>query len=292
MKAPAAVEAAISAATGADFHIASSRSVGGGCINRACVLEGGGRRYFVKTNRAGHADMFEAEAQGLAELETARALRVPHPVASGVAAGEAFLVLEYLELGGGGDAAALGRGLAAQHRKTAAAFGWSRDNTIGSTPQINTPSADWSAFLRERRLGFQLRLAARNGYGGRLQTLGEQLLARLEDFFPGYSPLPSLLHGDLWGGNAAFTVSGEPVVFDPAVYYGDREADLAMTELFGGFGAAFHAAYREAWPLDPGYATRKILYNLYHILNHANLFGGGYAGQAETMMQRLLAEVK
>lgn len=292
MKAPAAVEAAISAATGADFHIASSRSVGGGCINQAHVIEGGGRRYFVKTNRAGFAGMFEAEAQGLAELESARALRVPHPVAVGSTDGEAFLVLEHLQLEGSGDMAEMGRRLALQHRKTAAAFGWSRDNTIGSTPQINAWTGDWPAFLREHRFGHQLRLADQNGLGMRMQRLGDELLARLEGFFPGYRPPASLLHGDLWGGNAAFTVSGEPVVFDPAVYYGDREADLAMTELFGGFGAAFHAAYREAWPLDPGYATRKILYNLYHILNHANLFGGGYAGQAETMMQRLLAEVK
>ncbi len=292
MKAPAAVEAAISAATEADFHIASSRAVGGGCINQAYVIEGVGRRYFVKINSTEHAGMFEAEARGLAELESARALRVPHPIAVGSADGEAFLVLEHLQLGGSGDMAEMGRRLALQHRKTAAAFGWSRDNTIGSTPQINTQAGDWQAFLREHRFGYQLRLAAQNGLGMRIQRLGDELLARLEGFFPGYRPLSSLLHGDLWGGNAAFSPAGEPVVFDPAVYYGDREADLAMTELFGGFGAGFYAAYREAWPLDPGYAARKTLYNLYHILNHANLFGGGYVGQAENMMQRLLAELK
>ena len=112
---------------------------------------------------------------------------------------------------------------------------------------------------------------------------------RLADFFPGYSPRPSLLHGDLWGGNFAYA-DGEPVLFDPAVYFGDREADLAMTELFGGFPAAFYAAYREAWPLDPGYGVRKTLYNLYHVLNHYNLFGGSYADQAEAMATRLLAE--
>ena len=111
----------------------------------------------------------------------------------------------------------------------------------------------------------------------------------LPAFFQGYRPEPSLLHGDLWGGNAAFA-DGEPVVFDPAVYYGDREADLAMTELFGGFGADLQAAYREAWPLDSGYAVRKTLYNLYHVLNHFNMFGGGYASQAEAMIERLLAE--
>jgi fructosamine-3-kinase len=292
MKAFAAIDAAISAATDKEFRSASSRPLGGGCINQAYVLEGSGQRYFVKTNRAELAGMFAAEALGLAELEAARALRVPHPVASGTAGSEAFLVLEYLQLGGSGDSAALGRGLALQHRKIADAFGWSQDNTIGSTPQSNTRAADWPTFLRNQRLGFQLRLAAQNSLGAKLQQLGERLLANLEGFFSAYRPPASLLHGDLWGGNAAFSISGEPVVFDPAVYYGDREADLAMTELFGGFSANFYAAYRESWPLDPGYGTRKTLYNLYHILNHANLFGGGYVGQAENMLQRLLAELK
>lgn len=287
----AAVEAAISAANAVRFRVESSRPLGGGCINQAYVVEGGGRRYFLKTNRAALADMFAAEAQGLAELEAAKALRVPHALATGSADGASFLVLEYLQLGGSGDSAALGRQLAAQHRKTADAFGWFRDNTIGSTPQINTRTEDWLAFLRDRRLGFQLQLAGQNGLNPKLQDLGAQLLARLGEFFPGYRPLPSLLHGDLWGGNAAFTTAGEPVVFDPAVYYGDREADLAMTELFGGFSADFYAAYREAWAPDPGYAVRKSLYNLYHILNHANLFGGGYVSQAGNMLQRLLAEL-
>ncbi|KAB2312321.1 fructosamine kinase family protein [Betaproteobacteria bacterium SCN2] len=287
----AAVEAAISAAIAVRFRVESSRPLGGGCINQAHLLEGCGQRYFLKSNRAALADMFAAEARGLAELEAAQALRVPHPVATGSADGASFLVLEYLQLGSGGDSAALGRQLARQHRKVAPAFGWDRDNTIGSTPQINVRTDDWPAFLRDRRLGFQLRLAEQNGLDPKLQDLGAQLLARLGEFFAGYRPAPSLLHGDLWGGNAAFTTSGEPVVFDPAVYYGDREADLAMTELFGGFDPRFYAAYREAWPLDPGYATRKTLYNLYHVLNHANLFGGGYVGQAESMLRRLLAEL-
>lgn len=291
MKSPATVEAAIAAATGTGFKITSTNPMGGGCINQAYVVEGNGQRYFVKTNRADLADMFEAEAAGLSELASAQALRVPRPIASGVGAGEAFLVLEFMELGGRGAPSRMGRALAQQHLKTTEKFGWLRDNTIGSTPQHNAWAADWIVFLREHRFGYQLKMAARNGWGKRLQTLGDRLLARLEDFFPSYTPAPSLLHGDLWSGNAAFTLSAEPVVFDPAVYYGDREADLAMTELFGGFGADFYAAYRDAWPLDPGYETRKTLYNLYHILNHANLFGGGYTNQAEAMMQRLLSEL-
>jgi len=148
---------------------------------------------------------------------------------------------------------------------------------------------DWIAFYRAWRLRPQFELARHNAAPRGLLRQGERLLERLEAFFPGYHPMPSLLHGDLWGGNHGYA-DGVPVLFDPAVYYGDREVDLAMTELFGGYPADFYAAYREAWPLDPGYRVRKPLYNLYHVLNHFNLFGGGYAAQAEAMVRRLLAE--
>ncbi len=140
-------------------------------------------------------------------------------------------------------------------------------------------------------MGFQLDLAARNGYTRTIQRHGEKLRSRVAGLFTGYRPHPSLLHGDLWGGNIGCVAIGEPVIFDPAVYYGDREADLAMTELFGGFPAEFYAAYREAWPLDAGYPQRRILYNLYHVLNHLNLFGGGYLAQAERMMAQLVGEL-
>jgi fructosamine-3-kinase len=150
---------------------------------------------------------------------------------------------------------------------------------------------DWIDFWRERRLGFQLDLAARNGLRGALQTQGRQLMDALPALFAHYRPAPSLLHGDLWGGNWGADAAGNPVIFDPAVYFGDREADLAMTELFGGFSRAFYDAYDAAYPLDKGYETRKTLYSLYHVLNHFNLFGGGYGGQAQRMIQQLLAQV-
>jgi fructosamine-3-kinase len=266
--------------------------VGGGCINRAVRLEDDRRSFFVKLNSAGLLDMFAAEAEGLREMADTRSIRVPEPICHGTADGQAFLVLEHIAMGRPGrDAAAeAGRQLAAMHRGEGERFGWHRDNTIGSTPQPNPPSASWSAFWRDQRLGFQLRLAARNGFGGRLQSRGERLLGCCAALLH-HDPRPSLLHGDLWGGNLGYDGAGHPVVYDPAVYYGDREADLAMTELFGGFSGAFYAAYREAWPLAPGYEVRKTLYNLYHVLNHLNLFGGGYLGQAEGMIDRLLAEV-
>jgi fructosamine-3-kinase len=287
----AALSAAIGAATGTSFEVATRRSVSGGDINQAEVLTGrDGRRYFVKRNVAEGLAMFEAEADGLREILASGTLLAPGPVCSGTADGQAYLVLDYLELGGRGSDAELGRQLAAMHRVSQERFGWWRDNTIGATHQRNAFHADWPTFWRDRRLGFQFGLARRRGAPGRLLSQGERLLGSVDTFFTTYHPVPSLLHGDLWGGNYGFA-AGRPVVFDPAVYYGDREADLAMTELFGGFSAHFHAAYREAWPLDPGYALRKILYNLYHVLNHYNLFGGGYAAQAEGMIDRLLAEL-
>ncbi|MFN3750237.1 MAG: fructosamine kinase family protein [Thiobacillus sp.] len=288
----AALADAIAAATGKPFAPQSTRTAHGGDISDAFTLSDGTRSFFVKTQPAARLDMFEAEAAGLAELAAAQAVRVPAVIACGNAAGRAYLVLEALPLGGRGDAALLGRQLAQQHRTSAAHFGGTRDNWIGSTPQPNGWLDDWVAFWRVRRLGHQLELAAQNGYGGALQRDGDALLARLDGFFSAYRPQPSLLHGDLWGGNHGFLDDGTPVIFDPAVYYGDRECDLAMSELFGGFAPAFHAAYREAWPLDAGYAVRKTLYNLYHILNHANLFGGGYAAQAQRMIGGLLAEAR
>lgn len=281
----------IRSATG--MRIGGAReSVGGGCINEAVRLRGEGRDFFVKLNDASKADMFAAEAEGLGAIAASETVRVPAPVCCGVAGNSAYLVLEYLVLGHAGRGAVLGERLAAMHRVTQAQFGWKRDNTIGSTLQVNTPDADWVRFFRERRLGFQLDLAERNGWGGELLRLGEDLRSRMDGLFDGHRPQPALLHGDLWSGNHAYLADGTPVIFDPAVHFGDREADVAMTELFGGFGGDFYTGYRSAWALDAGYTTRKTLYNLYHVLNHVNLFGGGYERQAVRMMQQLLSELR
>ncbi len=272
------------------FSADSVRSVAGGSINQAYVVEGDGRSYFVKLNAAGLGDMFAAEAEGLRELAAARAIRVPRVIGWGECVGHAYLVLEYLPLQGRGDARKLGEQLAALHRVCAERYGWWRDNTIGATPQDNTRTDDWVEFWRRRRLGYQLDLAARNGHGGRLQVRGERLLEELPALI-GHAPPASLLHGDLWSGNQAYDGEGEPVIFDPAVYYGDRETDLAMTELFGAFPADFYAAYEDQYPLDPDYRVRKTVYNLYHVINHLNLFGRGYLAQTEDMIDRLLAQV-
>lgn len=288
-----ALEKQIGAVTGQPFAIRQRHPVGGGCIHQAWRVCDRDREYFVKRNEAASLPMFEAEAVGLAELAKTATVRVPQPFGHGLVAGHAFLVLEYLPLGENRPETMerLGRQLAALHRQPQAGFGWQRDNFIGSTPQPNPPSTDWIEFWRESRLGFQLELAARNGHGGAWLRRGEALRVRLNGLFVGHRPTPALLHGDLWNGNAGCTVTGEPVVFDPAVYYGDREADLAMTELFGGFSDRFYTAYREALPLADGYPQRRTLYNLYHVLNHLNLFGGGYLTQAERMIGQLLAEL-
>jgi protein-ribulosamine 3-kinase len=248
---------------------------------------------FVKFAPEARRSMLEAESEGLQELRQATELRIPRVLGAGVVDDRAFLALEWIEFGSATSRteSALGAGLARLHRTTAPRYGWHRDNTIGATPQHNDWTDDWAQFFARQRLGYQFDLAERQGHGGRLIDRGRRLCERLGAYFDGHHPRPSLLHGDLWGGNWAADASGEPVIFDPAVYYGDREADLAMTRLFGGFGRGFYQAYESEWPLDDGATQRVTLYNLYHVLNHLNLFGGGYGAQAEAMIERLLAEV-
>ena len=233
--------------------------------------------------------MFFAEAEGLSELGSANAVRVPGVLAANVDGDTAFIALEWLDIERATRVSErlLGEQLAAMHRVVKDRFGWHRDNTIGLTPQRNPWSDDWVAFFREQRLGYQLELAAANGFGGELKEMGARLKKRLPVYFDAYEPVASLLHGDLWGGNWA-CCEGAPVIFDPAVYYGDRETDLAMTRLFGGFGAGFYKSYEASWPLEPGHRDRLHLYQLYHVLNHLNLFGSAYLGRALALMRELL----
>jgi len=280
-------------ATGRKFAPAPAGEVAGGSIHRCVRWETDAGPVCVKIAPVAQASMFEAEADGLRALRTASAVRVPEVLAVGAAGDRSALALEWIEFcpPSARSEARLGQQLAKLHRATDARFGWHRDNTIGRTLQSNEPSDDWVRFFTERRLGFQLQLAGRSGLDARVIERGHRLAESCAAFLTGHRPVPSLLHGDLWGGNWA-TVAGsdEPVIFDPAVYYGDREADLAMTWLFGGFGPAFYRAYAEAWPVVAGAETRRTLYNLYHVLNHYNLFGGGYGRQAAAMIEQLLAE--
>ena len=278
----------ISRATGQPFEVTQSHSVSGGCINQGYHLIGGDRAFFVKVNQADRVAMFEAEAEGLREMDGTRTIRVPRPICWGKTENSGYLVLEWLDLGRGNRNAweSMGRQLADLHRNISQkGFGWQHQNTIGSTAQINPWTQAWIDFWVEHRLGYQFHLAQRRGGHFPKQ---KQLMAAIPQLLSHHNPQPSLVHGDLWSGNVAVVRSGEPIIFDPATYYGDREVDLAMTELFGGFPAEFYRAYQQVFPLPDGYKQRKTLYNLYHILNHFNLFGGGYESQANSMIETAL----
>jgi fructosamine-3-kinase len=276
--------------------------VGGGCIHSAwCLQTADGERLFAKTNRAGEWPLLEAEAEGLLALAQVapHGLRIPTPLAQGLVGELAVLVLPWLELARAspspGAWATFGANLARLHRRSLRAapgasevihrFGWERDNFIGSSPQTNGWNRSWGLFFKECRLGPQFRwLAAK----GRPLAGADRLLERVPSWLDGREVEPCLVHGDLWSGNGALLAGGGATVFDPAVYRGDRETDLAMARLFGGFPEAFFQGYAEEWPLAEGWQSRKELYNLYHLLNHANLFGSSYNKQAQSVLNALL----
>ncbi len=282
------LNARISQALGCSFQGEPTDDVSGGCINRAWGLfdRETGKQVFVKSNHPHLLAMFEAEAQGLSEIAESNTIKAPRPVCWGVANGQAFLVLEWLAISASQDWEKMGRKLAELHKHPVGdRFGWALPGFIGATRQVNDFEDSWTCFFARHRLGWQAKLVRKNG--GDLPKFPE-LLHALPTILKDHWPRPSLVHGDLWSGNAAFIGDGEPVIFDVATYYGDREVDLAMSELFGGFHPAFYKAYEACMPLNPGYPRRRTLYNLYHILNHYNLFGGHYLQQANNMINELL----
>jgi len=267
--------------------IISSSSVSGGCIadSRKIITESG-REFFLKSGSSGNR-IFHCEANGLKELDRAQALRVPRIVA----ATDDFLLLEYISQGGRTNNffEKFGQGLARLHRFKAGHFGFFEDNYIGATPQLNIPDADearnWTAFYFNKRLLFQYKLAERNGFASpRLKNGFMKLESNIDSILKGSEEPPCLLHGDLWSGNYLCDENGEAVLIDPAVYYGHRETDLAMTKLFGGFPAAFYKSYHCEYPLPAGWEYRENIYKLYHVLNHLNLFGAGYLREAEQLL--------
>lgn len=273
--------------------VESRKSVGGGCINEAWLIPtSNDRRIFVKVNSRQNFDLFEAEIRGLLQLREAGAIRVPEPYACGAVGDHAILVMEAITLFSWQDAghqSRLGRQLAELHEVTSSdgTFGNTYQNHIGRTPQNNEPSANWADFFAQRRIDFQLQLAAKNGWN--IEERAELLCVVREILNGAGASEPSLLHGDLWSGNVAFDESGNPVIFDPACYFGDREAEIAFTRMFGGFSPAFYRAYREIHQLPEREALLHRLYNLYHELNHFALFGGGYRQQAAETIRLILA---
>ena len=263
---------------------------GDGAAIGETLLADDGRRVFLKSAPAAQIDDLACEHDGLEALARPAALRVPAVLGFGEAGGRAFLLLEHLDIrpldeAGG---ARMGEALARLHADTAARHGWHRDNLIGRGTQPNRETTDWCLFWREQRLGHQLAALRERGGDGRVLDMGEALMARLEERLAGHRPAPSLLHGDLWTGNLGQDEAGRPLVFDPAVYRGDRETDLAMTRLFGGVPGSLARVYEAAWPLPSGHEWRRELYNLYHLLNHAVLFGGGYQQMAARSLRWLL----
>lgn len=283
-----AISEHISQSLNRSFVIQKKSAIGGGSINSAYKITGvDGRSYFVKLNSAHLEHMFQVEFDSLNELLQTDIMRIPKPVCFGTSGSQSYLVLEFIAMSSNGSGRELGQALAQMHKITASQFGWYQDNIIGSTHQSNRQHSDWLTFWREERMLPQFEMLYDKGYKKYLQPLSDKLIKQLDNLLANHHPQASLLHGDLWSGNYAYDENKAPVIFDPALYYGDREAELAMTELFGGFGADFYQAYNEAWTLDKGYQQRKTLYNLYHILNHANLFGTSYLNQAISMMERL-----
>jgi len=266
-------------------------SLSGGDISQAFRLVSDRHRFFAKCNRIELLPMFEAEQTGLDAMRRSRTIRVPEVFATGVEGDSAFIVMEYIDMSGPADSDRLAIQIAGMHGCYHRQFGFDCDNTIGSTAQPNPFSDSWVEFWQRQRLGFQLSLGAERGFEAALLDAGARLNENIGKFFEDYQPEPSLLHGDLWSGNRGFDGQGNPVIFDPACYYGDHEVDLAMMELFGNPGERFFSVYNEIFPIDDAYPLRRDLYNLYHLLNHANLFGGGYAGQALRVIKRLLAQV-
>lgn len=296
MALPAALAAILTVELNAE--LGAVQPMGGGDISQAARVDVVGRAYLVKWHwrppqpQPGWLEMFEAEAVGLALLASAQAVRVPGVVAYGAAKPSvipAFIAMEWIERGRDQRAAGekLGQQLAALHRVTAPAYGLDHSNYCGATPQDNRSLPTWIEFYGVRRLGFQMELAGRQGLmpAERRRRL-ERLISRLDRWIDESACRPSLLHGDLWGGNWLVDAAGQPVLIDPAVYYGDREAELAMCWLFGGFPTDFFAAYDAAWPPAPGRDDRIPLYQLCHLLNHLNLFGEGYGGQVDSVLRR------
>ncbi len=278
---------------GEPVAIRSSRAVGGGSINQTQILSlANGERVFLKYNSHPPENMFPAEMRGLNLLRSAAdGPRVPRPLGMEPGSRPRYFLLEYVEESSPADGfyPRFAEALANLHRTHWDRHGLDHDNFIGSTVQDNTPEADAIVFFRERRLGFQQALARKSGLlPAALDKNIDRLCERLADFLDVTDEKPSLLHGDLWSGNYFAAEGQTPCLFDPAAHYGLREADLAMTELFGSLPEAFYKAYDEVYPLNPGYRERKDLYNLYHLLNHLNLFGNAYLGSVESAVHRYI----
>lgn len=281
--------AAVARTLGLDEHGLRVEPISGGDIADASLLQAADARIFLKTLPLEGAGLLSAEADGLQALAATGEVRVPKFIQRGIHGNFAWLALEYLEMDQRSKRAdeRLGRELAAMHRHSAEEFGWHRSNYIGRTPQTNTRVDNWTVFFAAHRLGPQFDRLRRRLPGQGWNHRKREITVAWQEVSAGHEPPPSLIHGDLWRGNAAALAEDTPVIFDPSVHYADRECDLAMAHLFDGFDEAFYRAYEAAWPLPAGFQARRLFYKLYHMLNHANLFGGPYVEAAEQLCRRI-----
>jgi fructosamine-3-kinase len=269
-----------------DFICDDIREVKAGDSHKAYKISDGKQHFFVKINEKIHLTNFEVEVDGLEHLSNTQLFKVPNFICTGLVSNHSFLVLEYINMSQGNEQSwfHFGQTLAELHKtQTQQMYGWQEDNFIGLTPQSNLWQKKWSCFFAEQRIGFMLQLLSEKGLAlANIDTVVESIKSLLT----GHNPKPSMLHGDLWQGNAGFH-KNQPVLFDPAFYFGDRETDLAMTELFGRFPVHFYQGYADIWPLEVDYEYRKPIYQLYHVLNHALLFGGHYIESAKITLKNL-----
>lgn len=271
--------------------IEKPESIGGGDSTPAYQLQTTRGRFFGKRAGLSRWDQLRCEANNLDAIRDTNTIRVPTVIACDGVEDEAWLLLEWLDVRPlrGNQFEALARSLSDLHRTDSSRPGWHENNWIGNSPQLNQPMSDWETFYRECRLRPQIEWAVEGGIPATLRRLLYALMDRLSDLLGEHSPPVSLTHGDLWGGNVA--MADCPVTYDPACFFGDREMDLAMARLFGGFDEHFFAAYLEAWPLPPGWQKRVDLYQIYHQLNHLNLFGGIYVDSCRRTVERLLSQI-
>ncbi|MFT5676989.1 MAG: fructosamine-3-kinase [Paraglaciecola sp.] len=278
----------ISQQIGNDFICDDIREVPDGDSHKAFKISDGKRRFFVKINDKDQLTNFEAESTGLDHLQKAEIFRVPKVICLGTVSNHSFLVLEHINMQPGSKQAwfEFGQKLAQLHKlQTQQMYGWQEDNFIGLTPQPNQWQKKWGCFFAEQRIGFMLQLLSEQGH--ELADI-DHVVDLVKQLLTGHNPTPSMLHGDLWQGNTGFN-NDQAVLFDPAFYFGDREAELAMTELFSRFPGDFYHGYEDVWPVDLDYQYRKPVYQLYHILNHALLFGGQYLHSAKSNLNNLAA---
>lgn len=269
--------------------LTNSKSINGGDINLTALLETAKEKYFIKWNERASTDMFEKEALGLEALRETKTFDIPQVIGFGKVQSKDFLILEFLENGTPKNSfwETFGSQLAAMHQHSSPKFGLDINNYIGKLPQPNEPNSDWVDFFIEKRIGFQLNLGVQNGNISNSFALRlEKIYTKIKELMP--AEKPALIHGDLWNGNFMIGSEGRPVIYDPAVYYANREIELAFTRLFGGFDSKFYSSYQEVFPLEPGFEDRIDFYNIYPLLVHANLFGSSYLDSINRIIKRFI----